>query len=114
MLQGPKYYARFLFVPILLEAACFGQPAEGVSRPDAAPAAPTAILSGVTKGPEGKPLAGAQVVIHNLDDGTERVLETDTAGQFAATDLKPGRYRLTTRRRTITARATASSRWPAT
>jgi hypothetical protein len=34
-------------------------------------------------------------VVHNLDDGTERVLESNTAGAFAATDLKPGRYQLT-------------------
>jgi hypothetical protein len=86
MFQMPRHYARTIFVPILLAAGCFGQPAADNS---------TASISGVTKGPEGTPLAGVRVVIHNLGDGSERVLESDTAGAFAAADLKPGRYRLT-------------------
>jgi hypothetical protein len=98
MLQNRKYCRGAIFVPILLVAGCFGQPvADRSPAADASGSAPTATanLFGVTKGPEGTPLVGARVVIHNLDDGTERVLETDSTGIFSARDLKPGRYQLT-------------------
>jgi hypothetical protein len=99
MLQKSKYYVGALFfVPVLLVTGCFGQPAADNSpAADGAGSAPAASanLFGVTKGPEGSPLAAVRVVIHNLGDGTERVTESDTAGAFAAADLKPGRYLLT-------------------
>src|SRR5580698_7837021 len=98
MLKKPKHYARCLFVPIFLVAGCFGQPAvENSHTADGSGSAPAASanLFGVTKGPEGAPLAGVRVVIHNLEDGSERVVQSDTAGAFAAPDLKPGRYQLT-------------------
>ena len=60
-----------------------------------ATAAASATLFGVAKDPAGAALAGARVVIRSLDDGTERVLETDSTGVFSAIDLKPGRYQLT-------------------
>lgn len=94
----PKSYICSIFVSILFAAGSFGQqitgnadPVEGLSS---APAA-NANLFGVTKSAEGTPLGGARVVVRNLEDGTERVLESDTAGAFAANDLKPGRYQLT-------------------
>jgi hypothetical protein len=55
----------------------------------------SANLFGVARGPAGTPLAGARVLLRSLEDGTERVLTTDSAGAFAAPDLKPGRYQLT-------------------
>jgi len=79
-----NYFGRTVLVSTLLVAGCLGQPA-----PD------SASLFGVTKGPDGTPLAGAHVVIRNLADGTERVVETDSVGAFTAADLKPGRYGLT-------------------
>ncbi len=81
-----------------MASACFGQavaneaPAADGSGP--APAA-SANLFGVTKGPEGTPLAGVQVVIKSLEDSTNRLITSDSAGAFAAPDLKPGKYQLT-------------------
>ena len=60
---------------------------------DATPVA-SANLFGITKGPEGAPLAGVRVIVRSLDDNSDRLVTTDAAGAFAAPDLKPGRYRL--------------------
>jgi len=83
----PRYRTRAVSLFLLVAAGCLGQPVAGTE-----PA--SANLFGVTKSTEGTPLAGARVVVRNLADGTERVLETDSSGAFAATDLKPGRYEL--------------------
>jgi Putative beta-barrel porin-2, OmpL-like. bbp2/Carboxypeptidase regulatory-like domain len=98
MFAKPKLYLCSIGVSFLFAAGCLGQTISGESHAAdgaGAPPAASANLFGVTKGPEGVPLAGVRVVIHNLDDGSERVLESDTLGAYAATDLKPGRYHLT-------------------
>jgi len=84
----PKDYLPAIFLFLLFAGGCFGQPTA-----ETAPA--SANLFGVTKSSEGTPLAGARVIVRNLADGTERVLESDASGAFAATDLKPGRYEVT-------------------
>ena len=96
-MQKRTQYARCFFVSVFLVAGCFGQPAvensHAANGSGSAPAA-SANLFGVTKGPGGAPIAGVRVVVRNLDDGSERVLESVAAGAFAAADLKPGRYQL--------------------
>jgi len=84
-MQKPKDYLSAIIFLLLFAAGCFSQ-----STAETAPA--SANLFGVTKSSEGTPLAGARVIVRNLADGTERVLESDASGAFAATDLKPGRY----------------------
>jgi len=87
-MQKPKDYLPAIFLVLSFGGVCLGQPAaETVST--------SANLFGVTKSSEGTPLAGARVIVRHLADGTERVLESDASGAFAATDLKPGRYEVT-------------------
>lgn len=96
-IQNYGLYARSVFAGAMFAAACFGQSVVGsapsIDASGPAPAA-SANLFGVTKGPEGTPLAGVRVVVRSLDEGTDRVLTTDSVGAFAAPDLKPGRNQL--------------------
>ena len=52
----------------------------------------TATLSGTVKDPSGAVLTGAQVTVRNLGTGTERVISSDSAGQFVVPSLPPGDY----------------------
>jgi hypothetical protein len=54
----------------------------------------SAKLTGVTSGPGGGPLAGAQVTARSLDDGAIRNTTSAANGEFALPGLKPGRYEL--------------------
>jgi hypothetical protein len=79
----PSSLARTIVLSLSLAAGSFAQPS-----------ADSASIVGMTKGPEGTPLAGVRVVIHSVEGGTDRILQTDASGAFAATDLKPGHYQL--------------------
>ena len=57
--------------------------------------APLGILRGVTRSAEGIPLSGVQVVVHSLDENTDRNVLSDGQGAFLVENLKPGRYQLT-------------------
>lgn len=52
----------------------------------------TSTLSGTVKDPSGAVLPGAQVVVHNLGTGLERVITSDSAGQYVVPSLPPGDY----------------------
>jgi hypothetical protein len=41
------------------------------------------------------PLPGAQVIVHNVDQGTDRTVISGSDGAFLIVNLKPGTYRLT-------------------
>ena len=49
-------------------------------------------ITGVVLDPGGAPVAGASVVIHNLETGNERNLRTDSSGSYAAPSVPVGRY----------------------
>jgi hypothetical protein len=82
----------------LLTAGCFGQPSSVAAVEDLSPppadSASFGSLSGVTRGPGGKPLPASSIVVHAADGSAERVLTSDGNGLFAVDDLKPGRYQL--------------------
>jgi hypothetical protein len=50
---------------------------------------------GVTQTDNGLPLSGVQVVVHGVDENTERSVISNDRGAFLVEDLKPGRYQLT-------------------
>jgi hypothetical protein len=50
---------------------------------------------GVTHTDNGLPLSGVQVVVHSVDENTERSAVSNDRGAFLVEDLKPGRYQLT-------------------
>ena len=53
------------------------------------------ILRGTTRNAEGAPVSGVQVVVHSLDDYTDRSIVSNDRGAFLVENLKPGRYQLT-------------------
>jgi hypothetical protein len=53
-------------------------------------------LGGVTHdSASGRALAGARIIAHNLNRGTEITTDSDADGNFTLTDLEPGSYQLT-------------------
>jgi len=52
-------------------------------------------LHGVTRTDYGLPLPGVQVVVHRVDENTERNVVSNDHGAFLVENLKPGRYQLT-------------------
>ena len=52
----------------------------------------TATLTGVVTDPSGAVVANAEVKVHSLGTGTDRVLMTDSAGIYVAPSLQPGDY----------------------
>lgn len=52
----------------------------------------TSTLSGTVKDPSGAALPGAQISIRNTGTGAERLLSSDSAGQYVAASLPPGDY----------------------
>ena len=54
----------------------------------------TATLTGVITDPTGAVVPNAQVVIHSLATGNDRILTTDAAGIYAAPSLQPGDYKV--------------------
>jgi hypothetical protein len=57
--------------------------------------APTGNIDGVVTDPAGAHIAGARVTITNRDSGLTRNLTTSTEGDYSATALPPGVYRVT-------------------
>lgn len=57
--------------------------------------APTGIIAGVVMDPSGAPVARAHVTITNRDSGLTRNLNTSSEGDYSATALLPGVYRVT-------------------
>ena len=49
-------------------------------------------IRGIVWTAEGKPLAGAEVFIHNADENSHTVATSGVDGVFAVPNLKPGRY----------------------
>lgn len=53
------------------------------------------VLRGATLNPGGLlPLPDAQVTVHNVNEGTDRVITSGADGQFLVSGLSPGEYRL--------------------
>ena len=55
----------------------------------------TATLSGTVTDPSGAAVPQAQVTVHNLSTGVDRVVTSDSAGQYAVPSLQPGNYSVT-------------------
>ncbi len=58
----------------------------------AAHAQSTATLSGNVTDPSGAVLAQAQITVHSLATGVDRVVQTDSAGDYSVPSLQPGNY----------------------
>jgi tetratricopeptide (TPR) repeat protein len=58
-------------------------------------AAQTATVKGVCKDAEGNPLADAQVVWHNNDNGRTFNLKTNKKGEYFSLGIEPGKYTVT-------------------
>jgi len=52
-------------------------------------------LRGVTRDPSGLPLPNAAVMVHSLDENSDRDVVSGDDGAFLVENLKPGHYRLT-------------------
>jgi hypothetical protein len=66
------------------------------------------VLHGVTKGPDGQSVFGAQVTVQNVDEKITRTVLSGSDGNFLIADLKPGAYRLTARAEGIGAASPAT------
>jgi hypothetical protein len=53
---------------------------------------PLGTLHGITVNADGAPLASTPVVIHRIDDNTDRTIISGFDGAFTVANLKPGRY----------------------
>src|SRR5271169_4875815 len=53
---------------------------------------PLGTLHGVTVNADGAPIASTPVVIHRMDDNTDRTIISGFDGAFSVANLKPGRY----------------------
>jgi Putative beta-barrel porin-2, OmpL-like. bbp2/Carboxypeptidase regulatory-like domain len=53
---------------------------------------PLGTLHGVTVNADGAPIASTPVVIHRVDDNTDRTIISGFDGAFSVANLKPGRY----------------------
>ncbi len=54
----------------------------------------TASLSGTVTDPSGAVIVNAQVTVHSLATGADRVVQTDSAGLYFVPSLQPGDYRV--------------------
>jgi hypothetical protein len=54
----------------------------------------TASLSGTVTDPSSAVIVNAQVTVHSLATGADRVVETDSAGLYLVPSLQPGDYRV--------------------
>jgi len=52
-------------------------------------------IHGVVRDSEGQPVAGAQVLVHNVDENTDHAVLSAMDGAFLVKGLKPGQYHLT-------------------
>ena len=60
---------------------------------------PTGSISGVVKDPKGAVVPGATITITNTETGVAKTTKTNSTGEFLATSLLPGTYRVTARMR---------------
>jgi protocatechuate 3,4-dioxygenase beta subunit len=64
---------------------------------------PTARIEGIITGPDGQPVQGVSALLLPYEDGspvaitTTSVIQTDAEGRFTATNVVPGRYKLSAR-----------------
>src|SRR5580698_3762950 len=59
----------------------------------AAGQSPVGLVGGITRdSSNGKPVAKAQIVAHNIEKGTDRTTVSDADGIFTFTNLEPGPY----------------------
>jgi hypothetical protein len=65
-------------------------------------------LRGVARTAEGAPVSGVQVIIHSLDENTDRSIVSDNQGAFEADNLRPGRYQLTAKKPGLASLSTAT------
>jgi hypothetical protein len=54
----------------------------------------TASLAGTVTDPSGAVIANAHVVVHSIDTGADRAIDTNDAGLYAVPSLQPGDYRI--------------------
>jgi hypothetical protein len=52
-------------------------------------------IQGITRASAGMPLAQANVLVHSVDENTDRTVISGSDGAFLVEDLKPGHYQLT-------------------
>src|ERR1700761_1820122 len=52
----------------------------------------TATLSGTVTDPSGAVVPGAQITVHAVATGTDRVVKSDDAGTYTVPSLQPGEY----------------------
>ena len=52
-------------------------------------------LRGTTRDRGGKPVPGAAVTVHSIDENTDQKLTSGNDGSFLMKNLKPGHYQLT-------------------
>jgi len=74
---------RFFLYAILLSACALGAWAQS-----------TASLSGTVTDPSGAVVPNAQVIVHSLGTGEDRVVKTDSAGIYEVPSLQPGDYKV--------------------
>ena len=55
-------------------------------------------FAGTVTDPAGAPISGAQVLVRNVETGTERHLQTDATGNYTAASVPVGHYRVTVTR----------------
>src|SRR6266436_618223 len=72
---------------VLLAILCATFAAPAVSQ--------TATVKGVCKDGEGNPIADAQVVWHNEDNGRKISLKTNKKGEYFSLGVEPGKYTVT-------------------
>lgn len=76
---------RLLFIVLIL----------AMSGAVAAYSQSTARLSGIVTDPSGAAVPQAQVTVRNLSTGVDRVVNSDSGGQYAVPSLQPGNYSVT-------------------
>ena len=54
----------------------------------------TATLSGTVTDPSGAVVTNAQVTVHSIGTGADRIVNTDSAGLYAVPSLQPGEYKV--------------------
>lgn len=77
-----KRFALALCVSVAGAAAAFAQ------------LAGSSTINGAVSDPSGSVVAGASITVLNVDNGTERKLETNDAGLYNAAFLEPGHYQV--------------------
>src|SRR5438876_5717778 len=93
MTCGFRMHARRALVLVGAALAVLGAPARLAAQSQAT----TGIIRGVVSDPNGAPVAGAHVVLHETGTNFQRTLTTDAGGNFTGTLLPLGTYDVTAR-----------------